>query len=141
MPTELPFDLTPELAPLSWLIGSWDVRDLRVASAGRVRLAVLGACAAEAPTLERTAARIHDVTDLAPAFARIPGSFHLLASVDGTTYLQGTHGTTIDVWLAATRRWSCIRQKQGRGKWEEWSFAGPLPPARGCWDEGIHRRR
>ena len=24
MPTELPFDLTPELAPLSWLIGAWE---------------------------------------------------------------------------------------------------------------------
>jgi hypothetical protein len=24
VPTELPFDLTPELAPLSWLIGSWE---------------------------------------------------------------------------------------------------------------------
>ena len=24
MPTELPYDLTPELAPLSWLIGAWE---------------------------------------------------------------------------------------------------------------------
>ena len=24
MATELPYDLTPELAPLSWLIGSWE---------------------------------------------------------------------------------------------------------------------
>jgi hypothetical protein len=24
VPTELPFDLTPELAPLSWLIGAWE---------------------------------------------------------------------------------------------------------------------
>src|SRR3712207_9121233 len=55
-----------------WLIGRWDVRDLRVASAGRVRIAGLGACAAEAAALERTAARIHAVTDVAPAVARIP---------------------------------------------------------------------
>jgi asparagine synthase (glutamine-hydrolysing) len=73
-----------------WLIGRWDVRDMRVVSAGRIRVAVLGACAAEASALERTAAGIRDVTDLAPAFARIPGSFHLLASVDGTACLQGT---------------------------------------------------
>ncbi len=73
-----------------WLLGRWDARDMRVASAGRVRVAALGACAAEAAALERTAARVRDVTDLAAASAHIPGSFHLLASVDGTAYLQGT---------------------------------------------------
>src|SRR3954463_4305795 len=73
-----------------WLIGRWDARDMRGASAGRILGAGLGARTAEAAAHQRTAAKSHAVTNSAAASARIPGSFHLLASVDGTAYLQGT---------------------------------------------------
>ncbi|SHF62173.1 asparagine synthase-related protein [Streptoalloteichus hindustanus] len=92
-----------------WLVGRWDPVDLRVGSAGPTSVAALGICSATPERLAEIAARTRDVAaldDLA-----LPGSFHLLATVDGTTRAQGTvsglrrvfHGVVGGVSVAATR--------------------------------------
>jgi asparagine synthase (glutamine-hydrolysing) len=73
-----------------WLLGDWDPRDLRVGTAGRVRLAVLGPCSADVQELSRLAGRIRDVHDVPRVVGDLSGSFHVLASVEGVTSARGT---------------------------------------------------
>jgi asparagine synthase (glutamine-hydrolysing) len=73
-----------------WLVGDWDPRDLLVATSGRVRLAVLGSCSVDSQVLSQLARRIRDVGEVSQVTGDLAGSFHLLASVEGRTRVQGT---------------------------------------------------
>ncbi|MFD1152411.1 asparagine synthase-related protein, partial [Saccharothrix hoggarensis] len=73
-----------------WLIGHWDPRDLVVGSAGRTRVALVGCCPASAEEVARMAGRTRTAADLDGAARSLPGSFHLVASVDGVVRAQGT---------------------------------------------------
>ncbi|SDY41058.1 asparagine synthase (glutamine-hydrolysing) [Amycolatopsis xylanica] len=94
-----------------WLTGRWRDDGIVVASAGRTRLAVIGCCPVTEKELTTEAARLRDVAGLDGLAARLPGSFHLVASVDGHCRVQGTasglrlvHHTRIgDVVVAADR--------------------------------------
>ncbi|MFE4574516.1 lasso peptide isopeptide bond-forming cyclase [Streptomyces chartreusis] len=94
-----------------WLVGRWHDDEVVTASAGDTALAVIGCCPVGAGELRRTAARLRDLAEL-DAFARsLPGSFHLVAALDGRLRVQGTASglrlvfhTEIDgVRVAATR--------------------------------------
>ncbi|WP_409185039.1 asparagine synthase-related protein [Amycolatopsis sp. VS8301801F10] len=73
-----------------WLAGRWKPGEIQVAVAGRARIAVFGFCPLPAERLTACAARSRTVAD-ADALARVlPGSAHLVASVNGQVRLQGT---------------------------------------------------
>ncbi|AXK32966.1 asparagine synthase [Streptomyces armeniacus] len=79
-----------------WLLGRWPEREVTVATAGTVRLAVAGCSPATVGSLRERLRGARSVHDMDRTVARLPGCFHLLASVDGRVRAQGT--------LASVRR-------------------------------------
>jgi asparagine synthase (glutamine-hydrolysing) len=73
-----------------WLLGDWEPRDLRIGTAGRIRLAVLGLCSVDDSELSLLAGRIRHLDDVPRLVADLGGSFHVLASVAGASTVQGT---------------------------------------------------
>jgi asparagine synthase (glutamine-hydrolysing) len=73
-----------------WLVTRQPGGEVVVAEAGRTRLAVIGCCPVTASELTREAERLRDVADLDRLACRLPGSFHLVASVDGRLRAQGS---------------------------------------------------
>ncbi|MFT2016749.1 lasso peptide isopeptide bond-forming cyclase [Streptomyces sp. 796.1] len=94
-----------------WLVGQWNARDLVAARAGRVAIAVIGCCPIDAADLERRAGRLRDLAELDALARTLPGSFHLVATLDGRLRVQGTasglrlvfHADIGGVTVAATR--------------------------------------
>ncbi|MFD0312671.1 lasso peptide isopeptide bond-forming cyclase [Streptomyces flavalbus] len=94
-----------------WLVGHWDDREIVSVRVRSVSLALVGDFAVGAEELERVAARLRDLAEL-DAWARAqPGSFHLVAALDGRIRVQGTasglrlvfHASVGGVTVAATR--------------------------------------
>lgn len=73
-----------------WLVGRWHDEEVVTASAGDAALAVIGCCPVEAGELRRRAARLRDLTELDALARSLPGSFHLVATLDGQVRVQGT---------------------------------------------------
>ncbi len=86
-----------------WLVGHWHDDE--------VLTAVVGCCPVDADELRRRTARLRDLAELDALARSLPGSFHLVAVLDGQVRLQGTASglrlvfhTEIDgVRVAATR--------------------------------------
>ncbi|MEV1119206.1 asparagine synthase-related protein [Actinosynnema sp. NPDC049800] len=73
-----------------WLVARRPGGEITVAETGRTRLAVIGCCPVTAAELTREAERVRDVADLDRLARQLPGSFHLVASVDGRLRVQGS---------------------------------------------------
>ncbi|MFJ8085683.1 lasso peptide isopeptide bond-forming cyclase [Streptomyces sp. NPDC096205] len=95
-----------------WLVGRWRDDEIVHARAGTsVALALIGCGDVDAATLRRTANRLRDLAALDTWARSLPGSFHLLACVDGRLHVRGTASglrlvfhTEIDgMQIAATR--------------------------------------
>ncbi|MFD0688030.1 lasso peptide isopeptide bond-forming cyclase [Actinomadura fibrosa] len=72
-----------------WLAGSWADDEIIVGEAGTARIAVIGTCPVSPERLAREAGRLRDLAAL-DGFARsLPGSFHLVAALDGRLRVQG----------------------------------------------------
>ncbi|GAU69179.1 hypothetical protein SSP35_10_02150 [Streptomyces sp. NBRC 110611] len=88
--------LRPEVRVLAhpsgrpWLAGRWSDQEIVTAYAGRTALAVVGCCPVGADELKGYADRLRDLTDLDALARRLPGSFHLVAALDGRLRVQGT---------------------------------------------------
>ncbi len=73
-----------------WLTGQWRDGEVRAVEAGRTRLAVIGCCPISNSALAREAGRLRDVAELDRLARSLPGSFHLVAAVDGRLRVQGS---------------------------------------------------
>lgn len=73
-----------------WLIGRWHDDEIVTARAGQTALAVLGCCPVTPAELQRRADRLRDLTHLDATARTLPGSFHLIAALDGQLRVQGT---------------------------------------------------
>ncbi|MEU9991428.1 lasso peptide isopeptide bond-forming cyclase [Streptomyces sp. NPDC048045] len=73
-----------------WLVGSWADDQIATATAGQVRLAVFGDCPVGEERLSKLASAITTLADVDALASRLPGSVHLLASVDGQVRAQGS---------------------------------------------------
>ncbi|MFD5271096.1 lasso peptide isopeptide bond-forming cyclase [Streptomyces sp. NPDC058335] len=80
----------PHASGRPWLVGRWASGEITAVAAGPVRLAVIGVCPVTAARLTELAARIRAVSDLDALAASLPGSCHLVASVDGQVRFQGS---------------------------------------------------
>ncbi|MFJ1747550.1 asparagine synthase-related protein [Streptomyces sp. NPDC088116] len=83
-----------------WLVGSWDDDELTVVAAGPVRVAVIGTCSADTPTLRAAAGGLASLSDLDTAARTWAGSYHLLASAHGQVSVRGTASGTRRVFHA-----------------------------------------
>ncbi|MGP4025013.1 lasso peptide isopeptide bond-forming cyclase [Actinomadura sp. 3N407] len=72
-----------------WLIGNWADTEIAVAEAGATRLAVIGTRPADPARLDREAGRLTGLASLDRTARELPGSFHLVASLDGRSRVQG----------------------------------------------------
>ncbi|GGS61629.1 asparagine synthase [Planobispora rosea] len=94
-----------------WLVGHWPDGSLTVAEAGATRLAVIGTCPVGTERLTAEAGRLRDLAHLDQLARSLPGSFHLVASLDGRLRVQGTasglrlvfHARVGDLTVAADR--------------------------------------
>ncbi|MEU8844710.1 lasso peptide isopeptide bond-forming cyclase [Streptomyces sp. NPDC048564] len=94
-----------------WLVGQWHDDEVVTAMAGSTALAVVGCCPIDAHELRRRAARLRDLAELDALARSLPGSFHLVCSLDGRIRVQGTasglrlvfHAEVGGVRVAATR--------------------------------------
>ncbi|MCH6163778.1 asparagine synthase-related protein [Streptomyces marispadix] len=82
-----------------WLLGRWSGGEAAIAEAGPVRAAVLGRSALTARTLRHKARGVRHVRDVEAAVAG-PGSYHLLASVDGSVWARGSASAVRRVFTA-----------------------------------------
>jgi asparagine synthase (glutamine-hydrolysing) len=73
-----------------WLVGTWPTGTLATARAGKAAVAVLGQHDVDGSRLQRRVASARSVAVLDRIADDIPGSVHLVASVDGTTRAQGS---------------------------------------------------
>jgi asparagine synthase (glutamine-hydrolysing) len=83
-----------------WVVGAWAEQDVAQVSAGRRRLVLLGPARLDGAAAERTLGGAPALSGLDAIGARTPGSFHLLASMDGRTRSQGTASTSRQVFYA-----------------------------------------
>ncbi|MFV0133875.1 lasso peptide isopeptide bond-forming cyclase [Streptomyces sp. HMX87] len=94
-----------------WLVGQWDDQEIVTARAGRTALAVVGCCPVDAAELKARAERLRDPAELDALARSLPGSFHLVATLDGRLRVQGTasglrlvfHALVDGLQVAATR--------------------------------------
>ncbi len=93
--------VVPHPSGRPWLLGAWSPDQLTVAAAGEVRLAVAGTCSLTAEELTSRASRVRDLTTVESALGTAHGSFHVIASVGGHTYVRGTLSGERRVYLAA----------------------------------------
>ena len=73
-----------------WLIGRWEPGELVHAVAGPCRVALLGCAAVSRDRLADQLARARDLAGLDRLALETPGSFHLVAEIDGHQRVQGT---------------------------------------------------
>ncbi|KOU36429.1 asparagine synthase-related protein [Streptomyces sp. WM6378] len=73
-----------------WLLGSWPDGQVTVGAAGARRVAVIGRCPVTVEGLSARAGRLRDIGDVEQVARGLTGSFHLLASVDGSVRARGS---------------------------------------------------
>jgi asparagine synthase (glutamine-hydrolysing) len=73
-----------------WLVGHWKDDEAVVVRARDTALAVIGCCPVEADELRRRAEQLRDLSEVDALARSLPGSFHLVAALDGRIRVQGT---------------------------------------------------
>src|SRR5690606_38533203 len=73
-----------------WLVGHWHDDESVTVRAGDAALAVIGCCPVEEDELRRRAARLRDLAEVGALARTLPGSFHLVAALDGRIRAQST---------------------------------------------------
>ncbi|MFE2301825.1 asparagine synthase-related protein [Streptomyces sp. NPDC059445] len=73
-----------------WLVGSWTDDRITVATAGPVRVAVIGDCPFGTERLSELAASITTVADVDGLMPLLPGTAHLVVSTGGQVRAQGS---------------------------------------------------
>ncbi|MFI0371961.1 asparagine synthase-related protein [Actinomadura sp. 1N219] len=82
------------------VVGRWREDEVTWVAAGPRRIAVLGCAAADPRILTAALRRAHDVADLDGLLRSLPGSFHMVAAVDGTVRVQGSVSTACQIFHA-----------------------------------------
>ncbi|MBL7490375.1 asparagine synthase [Frankia sp. AgB1.9] len=84
-----------------WLIGRWARDEIVDAVAGRSRMALLGCAPISHDRLAARLARARDLAALDQVALELPGSFHLVAEIEGRQRVQGTASGLRRVFHAA----------------------------------------
>ncbi|MET9294168.1 lasso peptide isopeptide bond-forming cyclase [Streptomyces sp. NPDC003077] len=73
-----------------WIVGDWRQDEVTVLEAGPRRLVLLGHTRLDATATTATLGRTRSLSDLDTVASRLPGLFHLTASMDGKVRVQGS---------------------------------------------------
>ncbi|GAA1293998.1 asparagine synthase-related protein [Saccharothrix xinjiangensis] len=82
-------EVVPHASGRPWLVGRWAPDEFTVVEAGPVRVAVIGCCPVAATRLGGVVAGVRHVRELDAVVRRLPGSVHVVASVEGVLRVQG----------------------------------------------------
>ncbi|GAA4623022.1 lasso peptide isopeptide bond-forming cyclase [Actinoallomurus vinaceus] len=121
-----------------WIIGRWRDGEIVLAAEGPRRLALLGHTSVTPQRLSTSLQRIRTVSDLDALAGTVPGSFHLVAALDGVVRVQGSissarqvfYGSIAGTTVAADRP-QCLSALTGSGIAEELlpvRLLAPWPP-------------
>ncbi|GGO87590.1 asparagine synthase-related protein [Wenjunlia tyrosinilytica] len=83
-----------------WIAGRWAAEDLILVTAGARQLALLGYATADEGAVRRSLASARSLGELDAVARTVAGSFHLTASLDGRTRVQGSVSTARQVFHA-----------------------------------------
>jgi asparagine synthase (glutamine-hydrolysing) len=83
-------DGIPHASGRPWLLGRWRSDEVVVVEAGQLRVAVVAQNPITATCLQAATARLRGIGDLERLRSAMVGSFHLLASHEGRTRVQGS---------------------------------------------------
>ncbi|MGC0417269.1 asparagine synthase-related protein [Embleya sp. AB8] len=83
-----------------WLVGDWSDDEIAVVVAGARRLVLFGRTRFDPGTVARALGRARSVRDLDTLARSLPGSVHLLASIDGRVRAQGAVAGTRQIFYA-----------------------------------------
>ncbi|AOS62356.1 asparagine synthase-related protein [Actinoalloteichus hymeniacidonis] len=81
-----------------WIVGRWSPGEIVAASAGRHRIVALGIAATTAEDLAARLGRIRDLGELDRIRSALPGSYHLVASMNGRVGALGTLSTARQIF-------------------------------------------
>lgn len=73
-----------------WIIGRWPEENIVVARTEHASIAVIGWCPITADALTRRAEQLRDLAELDALARELPGSFHLIATLDQQQRIQGS---------------------------------------------------
>ena len=93
--------MIPHASGRPWIVGRWSDSDIVVAAAGRRRVALLGCASVDPITLAERLRVVDTVHQLDGLIRTVPGSFHLVASIDGQVRAQGSLSTACQVFSAS----------------------------------------
>lgn len=85
-----------------WIVGRWPADSAVYAEVGRVRVLVIGRTGIDVPTLTARVRNVRSQSDLDTLAGRLPGTFHLVASIDGEVRVQGSLSTARHVFATTT---------------------------------------
>jgi asparagine synthase (glutamine-hydrolysing) len=73
-----------------WIVGDWGEDEITTLVAGPRRMALLGRTLLDETAMAAALGRMRSLHDVDTIAARLPGAFHLTASLDGRTRVQGS---------------------------------------------------
>lgn len=97
-PGPVPHQVIPHASGRPWLVGSWAAGELTLITAGQRRLAFAGYARPDVARVTRALGHAGTPHDLDAIARDVPGSYHLLATMDGVTRSQGTVSTARQVF-------------------------------------------
>lgn len=83
-----------------WILGDWPPGEATLVTAGGRRLVFLGPTRVDGPAMTASLGTMGSPHDLDAVASRLPGLFHLAASMDGTTRVQGSVSGARQVFTA-----------------------------------------
>ncbi|MGH3242037.1 MAG: asparagine synthase-related protein [Spirillospora sp.] len=90
--------IIPHASGLPWIVGRWAPAEAVWAADRRCRVAVLGCAAVDSTGLTAMLPRIRTIDDVSWLARSLPGSFHLVAEVNGVVRAQGSLSTACQVF-------------------------------------------
>lgn len=83
-----------------WILGQWESREAREATASNCRMALLGLVGARDDALDRAVRSIRSFRDVDALYDRIPGSYITAVAFNGSTRVHGTLAATHEIFYA-----------------------------------------
>src|SRR5262249_34894655 len=116
-----------------WIVGSWSERDIAVFEAGPRKLVLFGTTSTDERRVVTALGHVDHLDALDGLASRLPGLFHLCASIDGASRTQGSisgacqvFSTEVDGLMVAASSVGMLVRLAGRHQLDETELAARL---------------